>query len=238
MSNPQKQSSEVRDSPGAQSRAERRSGGEERGAPSALPRPVGGTALVRKLAAEIEVLKAELAASQTEAREWAARADIDGLLEILNRRGFERELARALAYSQRYGAPAALIYLDLDRFKPINDEHGHPAGDEVLRAAAAALTRSVRASDVVARLGGDEFALLLWNVSPEAGAAKAAALEQLVTLAAVEWNGARLSVGASAGVAMLEPGDSPASVIARADRAMYARKDARRDRNSGDDIGG
>ncbi|HET9902243.1 MAG TPA: GGDEF domain-containing protein [Xanthobacteraceae bacterium] len=197
---------------------------------------VRAPSLTQRLAAEIRALKAELAAARAEMRTLAARADTDGLLDILNRRGFERELGRAIAYVGRYGTQAALVYLDLDRFKPINDTYGHAAGDAVLRAAACALTRSVRASDLVGRLGGDEFALLLWNAGPEAAAVKAEALEVAVANCGVDWGGVRLSVGASAGCVMLAPEDDPAGAIARADRAMYARKRARR-AGSGDDVG-
>jgi diguanylate cyclase (GGDEF)-like protein len=153
-----------------------------------------------------------------------ARIDIDPLTDTLNRRGFERELKRSLAYIKRYGTSAALLYIDLDGFKPVNDRHGHAAGDAVLKAVAAALVRHVRASDVVARIGGDEFAVLLWNVGSPAAAAKAAALETAVYSTPVRWNSSTLVVAASAGVALLGALDSPAEVLARADAAMYARK--------------
>jgi diguanylate cyclase (GGDEF)-like protein len=198
--------------------------------------PAGGRPLAARLAAEIESLKAELAAARSQMQDLAARADIDGLLDILNRRGFERELGRSLAYLKRYGTQAALVYLDLDRFKRINDTCGHAAGDAVLRAAASALTRSVRASDLVGRLGGDELAVLLWNITGEAAAMKARSLERAIEAVRIDWSGVPLSVAASAGVTMLESGDDTASVIARADREMYARKHARRT-DSGDDVG-
>ncbi len=107
--------------------------------------------------------------------ELTARAEIDPLTDILNRRGFERELKRSLAYVKRYGTSAALVYLDLDGFKHVNDRHGHAAGDAVLKAVAMVLNRHVRASDLVARLGGDEFVVLLWNCSEAAAQAKAQA---------------------------------------------------------------
>ena len=160
--------------------------------------------------------------------ELEARVDVDPLTETLNRRGFERELKRSLAYVKRYGASAALIYIDLDGFKPVNDRHGHAAGDAVLKAVAAALVRHVRASDVVARIGGDEFVVLLWNVSGPAVAAKAAALEAAVYATPVRWGSSTLVVGASAGVALLGPLDAAADALARADAAMYARKGERR----------
>jgi GGDEF domain-containing protein len=124
-----------------------------------------GAALAAQLAAEVERLQGELAAARAEMAVLAAHAEIDPLTELLNRRGFERELKRAIAHGKRYGTRAALIYLDLDHFKPVNDRHGHAAGDAVLRAVAEVLTRHVRASDLVARLGGDEFAVMLWRLS-------------------------------------------------------------------------
>jgi diguanylate cyclase (GGDEF)-like protein len=180
--------------------------------------------VVMRLAAEVDALAAELAASRARITDLESRVDIDPLTDILNRRGFERELKRSLAYVKRYATGAALVYVDLDDFKPVNDRHGRAAGDAVLRAIAAALVRNVRASDVVARVGGDEFAVLLWNVSGPAAAAKAAALEDAVYATPVRWDSSTLVVGACAGVAPLGPLDTPAEVLARADAAMYARK--------------
>ncbi len=190
-------------------------------------------AAVMRLAAEVDALAAQLEASRSRISELEARVDIDPLTDILNRRGFERELKRSLAYVKRYGTSAALVYLDLDGFKPVNDRHGHAAGDAVLKAIAAALLRNVRASDVVARIGGDEFAVLLWNVGGPAAATKAAALETAVYSTPVRWENSTLVVGASAGVAPLGALDSAADVLARADAAMYARKAERKTRRAG-----
>ena len=148
-------------------------------------------------------MRRELKTSRARIAELEARIDVDPLTDVLNRRGFERELKRSLAYVKRYGTSAALVYVDLDGFKPVNDRHGHAAGDAVLKAVAAALARNVRASDVVARVGGDEFAVLLWNVGGAAAAAKAAALEAAVYSTPILWNASTLVVGASAGVAPL-----------------------------------
>jgi diguanylate cyclase (GGDEF)-like protein len=180
------------------------------------------------LRAEIKRLKAELVAARERINELKAREDIDPLLGILNRRGFTRVLARAIAYIKRYGTGAALIYIDLDGFKAVNDRHGHAAGDALLKAVARALTRHIRASDVVGRLGGDEFAVLLWNVSPPHAAAKACNLEAILAETNIAHGKARLSVGASAGCVPLRPSGSPAAIIAAADKAMYARKKERR----------
>src|SRR5580698_5524439 len=162
---------------------------------------------------------------------FAIRAS--GISPHMKRRAAKSERKRSLAYVKRYGTSAALIYVDLDGFKPVNDRHGHGAGDVVLKAIAAALSRNVRASDVVARIGGDEFAVLLWNVNGANAAAKAGALEAAVYGTPVRWNASTLVVGASAGVALLGALDTPADVIARADAAMYARKAERRDGHSG-----
>src|SRR6185295_11660457 len=162
------------------------------------------------LLAELQRLQAELAAAQVKVTELEATADVDAVTQVFNRRGFDRELKRSLAYVKRYGTRAALFYIDLDGFKPVNDRHGHAAGDAVLKAIAAMLARSVRASDTVARLGGDEFGLILWNLSETDAAAKAWALEAAITEAGIEWESETLAVGASIGVAMLTDTDEPA----------------------------
>ncbi len=176
----------------------------------------------------IRMLKAELAQARKRIEELQAAAETDFLLDILNRRGFERELNRSIAYIKRYHATGAVIMLDVDRLKPINDAFGHAAGDQVLKAVAGALTRQVRASDVVGRLGGDEFAVLLWNLSETDARAKAAALEQAIDGLSFEFAGRLVRAGASAGVAILGPHADAGRVLDDADSAMYMRKAQRR----------
>ncbi|MDA9481886.1 diguanylate cyclase [Bradyrhizobium sp. CCBAU 11445] len=176
----------------------------------------------------IRGLRAKLKEAQRRVAELEAAADTDFLLDIPNRRGFERELARAIAYMKRYRASGALIVLDVDRLKPINDSFGHGAGDEVLKAIAATLTRQVRASDVVGRLGGDEFALLLWNLSETDAKAKAAIFEQAVDELSFVFRGQEVTAGASAGVALLGAQSDPGRALEEADAAMYVRKAHRR----------
>ena len=209
----------------------RRPGREGDAGPVAAHLPVAqprAASAPMRLGAEVERLRAELAAARARVAELEASADVDPLTDIFNRRGFTRELKRALAYVERYAARAALVYVDLDRFKPVNDAHGHAAGDAVLNAVAATLQRNVRASDTVARLGGDEFVVLLWNLDERAAAAKAAALEALVAETPIAFGAATLGVGASAGCALLTPGAAAAAVLARADQAMYALKAERK----------
>jgi len=176
----------------------------------------------------IRGLRAQLALALARIDELQAHADTDFLLDIPNRRGFERELNRSIAYIKRYHASGALIVLDVDRLKPINDAFGHAAGDQVLQAIVAELSRQVRSSDVIGRLGGDEFALLLWNLSETDARAKAASLEQAVDRLTFTFRGRTVTTGASAGVAVLDPHAEAGRALEQADSAMYVRKAQRR----------
>ena len=199
-----------------------------------------GKALMRRLAsvsgrpakddakAVIRRLKAQLARATARIETLQAAAETDFLLEIPNRRGFERELARAISYIQRYHASGALIVLDVDRLKPINDQFGHAAGDEVLKAIVAVLSRQIRSSDVIGRLGGDEFALLLWNLSETDAHAKAAALESDIDHLSFAFAGNTVGTGVSTGITLLGVHSEAARALADADRAMYLRKAQRR----------
>jgi diguanylate cyclase (GGDEF)-like protein len=178
----------------------------------------------------IRRLKLQLAEALAQIEILQACADTDFLLGVLNRRGFERELGRAIAYIGRYRATGALIVLDVDRLKPINDTFGHAAGDEVLRAVVGVLQRHVRASDVVGRLGGDEFVLLLWNLTESDALAKAALLEAAIDDLSFTFKGRAVSAGVSAGIALLGLDANAADALEQADRAMYARKTKRKQR--------
>lgn len=178
--------------------------------------------------ATIRGLRTKLTQALRRVAELEAAADTDFLLDIPNRRGFERELQRAIAYMKRYRASGALIVLDVDRLKPINDSFGHGAGDEVLKAIAATLTRQIRASDVVGRLGGDEFALLLWNLSETDAKAKAVIFEQAIDDLSFSFRGQHVTAGASAGVALLGAQSDAVRALEEADAAMYVRKAQRR----------
>lgn len=182
--------------------------------------------------ASIRALQAELARAQRRIEALEATAATDFLLDIPNRRGFERELERALAYIKRYHGSGALIVLDVDGLKPINDAFGHAAGDDVLKAIAATLKRQVRSSDVVARLGGDEFAVLVWNLAETDAKAKAAALEQATDALSFAFGGDNVRAGASAGVAMLGPHAQAERALEEADATMYVRKAQRRHENA------
>jgi diguanylate cyclase (GGDEF)-like protein len=173
-------------------------------------------------------LRAQLAKALKRIDELQASADTDFLLDIPNRRSFERELTRAVAYIKRYHASGALIVLDVDRLKPINDAFGHAAGDQVLKAVVATLLAQVRSSDVIGRLGGDEFALLLWNLSETDAHAKAASLEEAIDQLVFVFRGHTVKAGASAGVAILSAHAEAGKALEQADCAMYVRKAQRR----------
>jgi diguanylate cyclase (GGDEF)-like protein len=181
----------------------------------------------------IRRLRRELTRARELVEQLQASAETDFLLGILNRRGFERELTRAIAYIKRYRTNGALIAVDVDRLKPINDTFGHGAGDQVLRAIAAVLKAQVRTSDLVGRLGGDEFALLLWNLNETEARAKAAALEQAIDRLAFVFGRSTVTTGASAGVAMLDTHAETDKALEAADGAMYLRKAQRRHENNG-----
>ena len=213
----------------------RKNGAGQRKGAAARGKLVNAPASVRRLpvAADeakltIRRLRSELARALARIEELQASADTDFLLDIPNRRGFERELSRSIAYIKRYHASGALIVLDVDRLKPINDAFGHAAGDQVLRGIVAELLRQVRSSDVVGRLGGDEFALLLWNLTETDARAKAASLEQAIDRLTFSFRGRAVTAGVSAGVAILGPHAEAGKALEAADSAMYVRKAQRR----------
>ncbi|SHG16774.1 GGDEF domain-containing protein [Bradyrhizobium erythrophlei] len=197
--------------------------------PAKQPKPVPRLPVGPKDARPaIRRLRTELARARKRIEELEASADTDFLLDIPNRRGFEREFHRAISYIKRYHASGALVVLDVDGLKPINDAFGHAAGDQVLKAVAATLLRLVRSSDVVGRLGGDEFAVLLWNLSETDAKAKAASLEQAIDRLTFTFRGRDVTAGASAGVAILGPHAEAGRALEEADSAMYVRKAQRR----------
>jgi diguanylate cyclase (GGDEF)-like protein/PAS domain S-box-containing protein len=153
-------------------------------------------------------------------------ADHDDLTGLINRRRFQEELRRHLAEGRRYGVTGALLVLDLDGFKEVNDEYGHSAGDRVLCAVADALRGRLRASDIVARLGGDEFAVLLPRETPAEAELVCRSLEQAIPAEVSTPGDTRIAV--SAGFAPFVEGvDSVDDVFSAADASMYAAKHGR-----------
>jgi diguanylate cyclase (GGDEF)-like protein len=177
---------------------------------------------------EVDNLRRELAGTKSRLDEMEKTADQDGMLPLLNRRAFVRELTRYISLTDRYNTPASLIYFDLNHLKQTNDTHGHAAGDAVLVHFAQVLTAHVRDSDCVGRLGGDEFGVLLSHADQDKALKKADALAQALEASPTTWNGHAIAVSFAYGAFELKSGDSPDTAIARADQAMYAHKKAQR----------
>lgn len=156
-------------------------------------------------------------------------ADHDSLTDVLTRRRFQEELAQQLAHSQRYGTPGAVLFVDLDNFKSVNDRLGHGVGDQILVNAARSLRTRLRDSDFLGRLGGDEFAVLLpWADGAQAQAVAAQLLQTIASDRTVV-GGAAIGIAASIGIALIpEHGRTVEEVLAHADEAMFQAKAAGR----------
>jgi diguanylate cyclase (GGDEF)-like protein len=148
----------------------------------------------------------------------------DALTDVANVKAFNERLGQAWSHARRHGEAFGVLVIDLDRFKAINDNHGHAAGDAVLVDTAARLKRYTRAGDLVARIGGDEFAVICPNTDLEGLQSLRSQLEKRATAGALE-----IEVGLSIGIAEMREGDvAPADVVERADVSMYSRKRSRR----------
>jgi diguanylate cyclase (GGDEF)-like protein len=154
----------------------------------------------------------------------------DSLTELHNRAEFERRLNLAVQVAQQTGETHALLYLDLDQFKLVNDSCGHLAGDELLRRLARRMQQSIRESDSLARLGGDEFGVLLKNCPLERAEQLALGLLESIREYRFNWNARIFSVGASIGVVRVNGEEDAAILLSQADMACYAAKDRGRNR--------
>jgi two-component system, cell cycle response regulator len=157
-------------------------------------------------------------------------AEEDPLTGLANRGAFAAALAREVARARRHGGPLALAILDVDHFKRVNDGFGHRAGDHVLRELAQALRPLVRQEQLLARYGGEELALVLPDVPLEKAVRFAEKARALVEERAFEFQGARIPVTVSIGVAALAPGEDGDALVARADARLYDAKGGGRNR--------
>ena len=181
---------------------------------------------VERLIEEIGTLRGRVAQLQERVEQLDQLAHQDTLINLPNRRGFMRELERLIARVDRYGINAAMLFVDLDGLKMINDTFGHRAGDGALIQVANLLAKGVRHSDVVARIGGDEFGILL-EASDENDAHETATrlVEQICTCE-FSHDGEALPLSVAIGVGMIDALDTAEAVMERADEAMYRRKAA------------
>jgi diguanylate cyclase (GGDEF)-like protein len=163
---------------------------------------------------------------ENEVRQLQTRASLDPLTQLLNRGGldeFMTTFVRQLSINR--GQPVALLALDLDDFKPVNDRFGHAAGDEVLQAVARRLEEQCRSGDAVARVGGDEFVVVLRSVSSQGAAVAIAERIRSRIREPVELDAATVSVDTSIGIAMLHHGEADAAAALRvADKYLYLAK--------------
>ena len=166
----------------------------------------------------------------------------DGLTRAFNRRYFLQRLAAEIRFAERHCQPLALLMLDLDHFKQLNDTHGHPIGDDVLRAVVGALGDTLRAEDVLARYGGEEFAVLVRGVNPEGARLLGERLRREVAeLALAKEGGEKLALTISVGISNfplpaggeVSPEDVGKTLIGLADAALYRAKNAGRNRVEG-----
>jgi len=161
----------------------------------------------------------------------AFQASHDALTGLANRREFERRLEEALPLIDGGSRPYALMFLDLDQFKVVNDTCGHAAGDKLLRQVSGMLQKHMRAADLLARLGGDEFAVLLDNCSPDSAAGIAERLRQTVEELNFVWNGRAFNVTVSVGlVCLAELNETLEETLRAADVACYMAKEKGRNR--------
>ena len=159
----------------------------------------------------------------------AHMAEHDALTGLLNRRSFQKELGKWSQFALRYQRHVALIFIDLDEFKYVNDTYGHSAGDRYLVGVSELLTKALRTTDTVARWGGDEFAILLPETTREASIEVANKLLQLFNKTDLDIGGQRLRPSASIGMALFpEHGSDLEELIVYADAAMYEAKSAGR----------
>lgn len=193
---------------------------------SYIPERDASGAVCGVFALTFDITRLKLAEAQLE-----REARFDALTGVANRRHFEERLALAVARGRHQPVALAVLYLDIDFLKPINDRHGHAAGDAVIRAFAERVGRCVRESDLVARIGGDEFVVLSEHLTAEeaSSAAERTAREVIAVMAEpVLFGETALHTGVSIGIAVTQSAQQADALIAEADRALYAAKAAGR----------
>jgi diguanylate cyclase (GGDEF)-like protein len=159
------------------------------------------------------------------------KVNLDALTRLHNRGAFDEVLAKQIDFSFLSGQPMALMMLDLDKFKQINDTYGHPAGDLVLQTAANAIVRVFpRRSDFIARYGGEEFAVILVDVEPADLAPLGERILEAIRALSIDYRDNSIQLTCSAGVTVCTPQDNAETLLSRADQALYQAKQAGRDR--------
>ena len=179
-----------------------------------------------QLLEEIARLRAEIARLESKVDELDQLAHRDPLVPLANRRGMLRELETMIARHQRHDSPGAVLFVDLNGLKMLNDSFGHMGGDAALVTVAEKLIEGTRATDCVARLGGDEFCVLLDHANEKSAIETAERLVEIIACEECLFEGSPMPLSVAIGVTLIEEGDTPATVLARADKAMYRVKAA------------
>ena len=172
-----------------------------------------------RLRREVERLDARVA-------ELDRVAHMDPLVPVANRRGLIRQLEIAIARRARHKISSALLFIDVDGLKGLNDSYGHAVGDAALRRLAEVMLTSVRRTDLVARLGGDEFAILIDHADEPSAADTAQRLARAVDDCEFVHGGRKLPLGIAVGFTVIHGDDDPEAVLDRADKEMYRDKAA------------
>ncbi|AXA90140.1 sensor domain-containing diguanylate cyclase [Massilia sp. YMA4] len=176
------------------------------------------------------VVRNDVTAQKTEQRRLLKLAQVDPLTGLANRAGFNHKLQEAMVQSRDQHTLMAVMYLDVDRFKPVNDTHGHAVGDALLKAFAGRLAHALRAGDTVARLGGDEFTIVMEGLRQPDDALAAAAKIVRAMRAPFDLDGTTVRISTSVGLAFYRDADlTPAMLLQRADELLYQAKQAGRD---------
>jgi len=181
-----------------------------------------------RLHSQLAMAEQRLRQQAEEIETHAADARTDPLTKLANRRALDAELERRFAEWKRIQTPYCLFMVDVDHFKKFNDEHGHQAGDEVLRGVAQVLKSSMREMDVVCRYGGEEFAVVMPATEGEVARRGAERARQAIEAARFRFEGKQLQVTASVGLAQIDVGEDNETLVGRADEALYVSKDAGR----------
>ncbi|WP_342361169.1 GGDEF domain-containing protein [Terrarubrum flagellatum] len=194
---------------------------------AATPEPLSANEHNRLLA-RIAALEADLAEARGQVARAESLAHEDPLTGVLNRRGFARELERAVAFHSRYDTPVSVMLFDIDGLKRVNDRYGHAAGDALIAGVARTLKRNLRVSDSLGRLGGDEFGVLVWHAAEEVAIAKSKQLQVTLDASSATWSTGPLPLCASVGVAEITRDGGADVALTLADQRLYADKSARR----------
>ncbi len=169
-----------------------------------------------------------LSAQRQQIEELKTEVRIDGMTQLANRACFEEKIEEMVGLRDRYGDPFSLMLIDVDNFKEINDTHGHPGGDRILKGVAYKIKTTLRTTDFVARFGGDEFAAILMKAGAATSATAAEKVCRQVRESRFVLDGEEVWTTVSIGVAETTAGESAENLLKRADKALYRAKEAGR----------